>query len=73
MRYPGHRDIVKMLVRDLRLGMRRDIMKDVLETAIPITYQDVVLIFVNVSGIMEAASPRKATPRRSMRRRWARA
>jgi saccharopine dehydrogenase-like NADP-dependent oxidoreductase len=50
VRYPGHRDIVKMLVRDLRLGMRRDIMKDVLETAIPITYQDVVLIFVTVSG-----------------------
>jgi len=50
VRYPGHRDIVKMLVRDLRLGMRREIMKDVLETAIPITYQDVVLIFVTVSG-----------------------
>lgn len=53
VRYPGHRDIVKMLVRDLRLGMRREIMKDVLETAIPITYQDVVLIFVTVSGWME--------------------
>jgi saccharopine dehydrogenase-like NADP-dependent oxidoreductase len=53
VRYPGHRDIVKMLVRDLRLGVRRDILKDVLETAIPITYQDVVLIFVTVSGWME--------------------
>jgi len=53
VRYPGHRDIVKILVRDLRLGLRRDIMKDVLETAIPITYQDVVLIFVTVSGWME--------------------
>ena len=50
VRYPGHRDIIKMLVRDLRLGVRREIMKDVLETAIPITYQDVVLIFVTVSG-----------------------
>ena len=50
VRYPGHRDIIKMLVRDLRLGMRREIMKDVLETAIPITCQDVVLIFVTVSG-----------------------
>ena len=50
VRYPGHRDIVKMLVRDLRLGVRREILKDVLETAIPITYQDVVLIFVTVSG-----------------------
>ena len=53
VRYPGHRDIVKMLVRDLRLGMRCEILKDVLETAIPITYQDVVLIFVTVSGWME--------------------
>lgn len=50
VRYPGHCDIIKMLVRDLRLGQRRDIMKDVLETAIPITYQDVVLVFVTVSG-----------------------
>ena len=53
VRYPGHRDIVKMLVRDLRLGLRRDVLKDVLETAIPITYQDVVLIFVTVSGMRE--------------------
>ncbi|HEY4942827.1 MAG TPA: saccharopine dehydrogenase family protein [Rhizomicrobium sp.] len=53
VRYPGHRDIVKMLVRDLRLGLRRDILKDVLETAIPITYQDVVLIFVTVSGMRD--------------------
>jgi saccharopine dehydrogenase-like NADP-dependent oxidoreductase len=53
VRYPGHRDIVKMLVRDLRLGMRRELLKDVLETAIPITYQDVVLIFVTVSGWIE--------------------
>lgn len=50
VRYPGHRDIVKTLVRDLRLGQRRDIMKDVLEAAIPITFQDVVLVFVSVSG-----------------------
>ncbi len=53
VRYPGHRDIVKILVRDLRLGVRRDILKDVLETAIPITYQDVVLIFVTVSGWLD--------------------
>jgi saccharopine dehydrogenase-like NADP-dependent oxidoreductase len=51
VRYPGHRDIVKTLIRDLRLGLRRDILKDVLETAIPMTLQDVVLIFVTVSGM----------------------
>ena len=50
VRYPGHCEIVKMLVRDLRLGQRRALFKDVLETAIPITYQDVVLVFVTVSG-----------------------
>ena len=50
VRYPGHCEIVKMLVRDLRLGQRRSLFKDVLEMAIPITYQDVVLVFVTVSG-----------------------
>src|SRR5206468_10358062 len=50
VRYPGHRDVVKMLIRDLRLGQRRALLKDVLETAIPITLQDVVLIFITVSG-----------------------
>jgi len=37
-------------VRDLRLDRRRDLFKDVLETAIPITKQDVVLVFVAVTG-----------------------
>jgi saccharopine dehydrogenase-like NADP-dependent oxidoreductase len=53
VRYPGHRDIVKTLVRDLRLDRRRDLLKDVLEAAIPITKQDVVLIFVTVTGERE--------------------
>jgi len=50
IRYPGHRDIMKTLLVDLRLKDRRDLLKDVLETAIPATLQDVVLIFVTVSG-----------------------
>jgi saccharopine dehydrogenase-like NADP-dependent oxidoreductase len=55
VRYPGHRDIIKMLVRDLQLGLldRRPILKEVLETAIPITKQDVVLVFVSVCGMRE--------------------
>ena len=53
VRYPGHRDIVKMLIRDLRLGQRRDILKDVLEESVPMTHQDVVLVFVTVSGMRE--------------------
>ncbi|WP_029011079.1 saccharopine dehydrogenase family protein [Azospirillum halopraeferens] len=50
VRYPGHRDHVKFLARDLRLCERRDLFKDVLENAVPMTKQDVVLVFVSVSG-----------------------
>ncbi len=50
VRYPGHRDIVKMLIRDLRLGTQRALLKDVFEAAIPMTTQDVVLVFVTVTG-----------------------
>lgn len=53
IRYPGHRDVMKVLVRDLRLHRRRDLLKDVLEAAIPITFQDVVLVFVTASGIRD--------------------
>jgi len=50
IRYPGHRDIMKTLLHDLGLRERRDLLKDVLENAVPATLQDVVLIFVTVSG-----------------------
>lgn len=50
VRYPGHREIVKLLVQDLGLGKRRPILKDILENAIPMTLQDVVLVFVTASG-----------------------
>jgi len=53
VRYPGHRDLVKMLIRDLRLGQRRELLKDVLEAAVPMTHQDVVLVFVTVSGMQD--------------------
>ena len=50
IRYPGHRDIMKTLLYDLRLADRRDVLKDILEHALPATFQDVVLIFASVSG-----------------------
>ena len=50
VRYPGHRDIMKALILDLRLGERRELLKDILENALPATRQDVVLVFVTVSG-----------------------
>ncbi|MEE8515065.1 MAG: saccharopine dehydrogenase NADP-binding domain-containing protein [Alphaproteobacteria bacterium] len=53
VRYPGHRDLVHMLVSDLRLCERRDIFRDIIEHGIPTTRQDVVLIFVTVTGLIE--------------------
>lgn len=50
VRYPGHCDIMRTLIRDLRLGERREVLKDIFEYALPMTLQDVVLIFVTVSG-----------------------
>ena len=53
VRYPGHRDIMKMLLEDLRLRDRRDLLKDIMEKSVPITHQDVVLIFVTVTGMRD--------------------
>jgi saccharopine dehydrogenase-like NADP-dependent oxidoreductase len=50
IRYPGHAAIMKALLNDLRLRDRRDVLKDILEQAVPTTLQDVVIVFVTVSG-----------------------
>lgn len=50
IRYPGHCAIMKALLNDLRLRDRRDVLKDILEHALPATLQDVVVILVTVSG-----------------------
>jgi saccharopine dehydrogenase-like NADP-dependent oxidoreductase len=50
IRYPGHAAIMRALLNDLRLRDRRDVLKDILERAVPTTLQDVVIIFIAVSG-----------------------
>ncbi|GGK28830.1 saccharopine dehydrogenase family protein [Salinarimonas ramus] len=50
IRYPGHCAVMKALLDDLRLRERRDVLKDILEQAVPTTMQDVVIVFVTVSG-----------------------
>jgi saccharopine dehydrogenase-like NADP-dependent oxidoreductase len=50
VRYPGHRDRMTFLIHDLRLGGRRAVLKEILENAVPITLQDVVLIVCTVTG-----------------------
>jgi saccharopine dehydrogenase-like NADP-dependent oxidoreductase len=53
IRYPGHAAIMKALLNDLRLRDRRGVLKDILENALPTTMQDVVIVFVTVSGQRE--------------------
>ena len=50
IRSPGHAAIMKALLHDLRLKDRRDVLKDILERALPATTQDVVIVFVTVAG-----------------------
>lgn len=53
IRYPGHAAIMKALLNDLNLRNRREILKDILENAVPATLQDVVIVFVTVSGMKD--------------------
>ena len=53
IRYPGHAAIMKALLNDLRLRDRRDLFKDILENSLPATLQDVVIVFVTVSGLKD--------------------
>ncbi|WP_374347181.1 saccharopine dehydrogenase C-terminal domain-containing protein [Phenylobacterium sp.] len=50
IRYPGHCGLMRTLLNDLNLRARRDLLKDVLEGAVPGTEQDVVVFFVTASG-----------------------
>jgi saccharopine dehydrogenase-like NADP-dependent oxidoreductase len=58
IRYPGHAAIMKALLHDLRLKDRRELLADILEHAVPATMQDVVVIFVTVSGVQADESGR---------------
>ena len=52
VRYKGHQYLMSFLINGLRMGKgaRRETLKEIMESAVPITKQDVVLIFVTCSG-----------------------
>ena len=56
IRYPGHRDAMKLLLQDLRLAERPAVLAEVLEYAIPCTRQDMVVIFVTATGLRNGRS-----------------
>ncbi|MES2718172.1 MAG: saccharopine dehydrogenase NADP-binding domain-containing protein [Pseudomonadota bacterium] len=51
VRYPGHQALMKLLLEDLQLRDDQQTLKDILRKSVPGTMQDVVLVFVTVSGL----------------------
>jgi saccharopine dehydrogenase-like NADP-dependent oxidoreductase len=51
VRYPGHRALMKLLLEELQLNKDTETLKDIMRKSIPSTMQDVVLVFVTVSGM----------------------
>ena len=50
IRYMGHHQLMRFLTHELRLSDRRELLKDILENAVPVTFQDVVVVFCTASG-----------------------
>lgn len=53
VRYPGHGALMKVLLGELRLKDDQETLKTLLKKAIPSTLQDVVLVFIVVSGLRD--------------------
>jgi len=51
VRYPGHCDLMRTLLQDLQLKDDQELLKSILRKSVPATMQDVVLVFVTVSGM----------------------
>jgi saccharopine dehydrogenase-like NADP-dependent oxidoreductase len=55
VRYPGHQALMKMLLEELQLNQDTETLKSIMRKSIPSTMQDVVLVFVTVSGLKRGA------------------
>jgi len=53
IRYPGHRDAMRLLLDDLRFRERPEELRTILERALPATQQDVVVVFATATGVRE--------------------
>lgn len=53
VRYPGHQELMDFLINGLKMGHtheRREQLREIMESALPITRQDVVLVYCSVEG-----------------------
>lgn len=53
IRYPGHCEQIRLLMNGLKLNHDRGTLKRILENAVPQTLQDVVIIYVAVTGMQD--------------------
>lgn len=68
IRYPGHCDILKLLLHDLGLERRRDLLKEIFEAALPRTDQDVVLVYCTAKGMIDGELREKSLINKSFAR-----
>ena len=68
IRYPGHCDILKLLLNDLGLERRRDLLKEIFEAALPRTDQDVVLVYCTAKGKIDGVLREKSLINKSFSR-----
>lgn len=50
IRYPGHNALARFLMNDLKMNSDRDTLKRIFENALPVTPQDVIVIYTTASG-----------------------
>jgi saccharopine dehydrogenase-like NADP-dependent oxidoreductase len=50
LRYPGHRDLMKFLLYDLNLSQKQDLLTQIFEQEVPLSFSDVVIVYVNSVG-----------------------
>lgn len=64
IRYPGHRDHMHFVIKDLNLEERPDLLTQIFEQEVPLTRQDVVLIYVNAVGTKDGKLVQKSYVRK---------
>lgn len=75
IRYPGHGERMRFLMQDLFLNEDRDTLKRILVRALPKTDDDVMLVFVSVTGqlhgeLVEKSTLKRIVPHRIYDQHW---
>ena len=68
---PATATSAKLLLQDFGLAGKRDVVKDILPTAIPTTEQDVVVVFVTASGLRNGQRTQVSFARKVYAQSWA--